>query len=71
MKPKEWWRDNSETWLKKMRYWEQQSKGNSRHFRDERDFLINKITNDLDFGKILEVGAGNGRIIGRITEDSL
>jgi len=69
--PKNWWRNNSETWLKKMAYWEQQSKGNSKHFIEERNFIISEIeyhyVNNPDV-TVLEVGAGNGRIIGGLSE---
>jgi len=66
MKSKEWWRNNSETWLKKMESWERADKGNTKHFQDEEDFLFNEIVTS-DKLKILEVGAGDGRIIGRLS----
>lgn len=73
MKPKNWWKNNSETWLKKMASWEKQEKGNSRHFEDEKMFLITRINHimwhDEKLKKVLEVGAGNGRIIGWIDAD--
>ena len=73
IKAKNWWKNNSETWLKKMDIWEKQEKGNSRHFLDEADFLMTKINHEMwhydDKKKVLEVGAGNGRIISRIDAD--
>jgi ubiquinone/menaquinone biosynthesis C-methylase UbiE len=41
---------------------------NSKHFKDEEVFLFDKITKEkLSTIKILEVGAGNGRIIGLLS----
>ncbi len=68
MKAKEWWRNNSEEWLEKMKKWEKEDKGNSKHFQDEADFLIDEISKSIKSDtKILEVGAGNGRIIGKLS----
>jgi ubiquinone/menaquinone biosynthesis C-methylase UbiE len=70
MKAKEWWKnkDNAKEWLKKCEYWKEQTKGNSKHFRDEENLLVDEISKTMRFGsKILEVGAGDGRIIGKLS----
>lgn len=72
MKAKNWWKNNSEKWLKQIKRYEKMDKGNSKSFKQEEDFLTDKIL-DYIFGnakmlKILEVGAGDGRMIGRISE---
>lgn len=68
MKSKEWWQDksNAQKWIEKCEHWEKQNKGNSKNFKNEEDFLFNEIIKS-DKLKILEVGAGNGRIIGRLS----
>lgn len=68
IKAKTWWKNNADEWLKKCQYWEKMSKGNSRSFTKEENFLIDEVLNRcLSSFKILEVGAGNGRIIGPIS----
>jgi len=66
MKAKIWWQNNSEEWLKKTEHFSQLSKGNSKNFLREENFLVGQIQNS-GFKRILEVGAGDGRIIGRLS----
>jgi len=66
MKSKIWWKNNADEWLKKIEHWNNQSKGNSKNFLVEENFLVNEIITS-DKLKILEVGAGDGRIIGRLS----
>lgn len=71
MNSKTWWKNNADVWLKKMDFWNKQSKGNSKNFLREEKFLIDRIedyfVNNPEI-KVLEVGAGNGRIIGKLSE---
>ncbi len=67
MKAKNWWKYNADAWLDKMEKWPQVDKGNTRNFIKERDFLIDEIREN-NFLKVLEVGAGDGRIIGLLSE---
>lgn len=66
-KSKQWWRDNSEKWLKQVKHFSKENKGHTRHFKDEENLFAEEIKSS-GFKKILEVGAGNGRIIGRLSE---
>lgn len=66
MKPKIWWKNNADVWFKKIKYWNTQSKGNSKNFLREENFLVDEISKN-GFKKILEIGAGDGRIIGRLS----
>jgi len=67
MKAKTWWRNNADEWLKKTEHFSNLSKGNSKNYLREEMFLIDQIKNS-NFKTILEVGAGNGRIICKLSE---
>ena len=71
MKAKNWWKNNAEEWLAQIKEYEDGLRLDSKHFKKEEDFFVDAIedyfVNNPEI-KVLEVGAGNGRIIGKLSK---